>query len=95
MDRMTTAQRDRSLPDPDLEPTITIPHAGRILGMSRNAAYAAAKDGRIPTIAISRSRRMVLTGEFLTRYRLRRHPVPAAPALPSASSAPARSGRPA
>ena len=45
--------------------------------MSRNAAYAAAKDGRFPTIAISPSRRVVLTAEFLEQYRLRRVPSPA------------------
>ena len=73
---MTTGQRDRSLPDPNREPTITVPRAGRILGMSRNAAYAAAKDGRFPTIAISPSRRVVLTAEFLEQYRLRRVPAP-------------------
>ena len=68
---MTTGRRDRVVPDPDLEPTITITRAGRILGMSRNAAYAAARDGRFPTVQISPARRVVLTGEFLHRYRLR------------------------
>ena len=67
---MKSYQRDRSLPDPDVEPTITIPRAGRILGMSRNAAYAAAKDGRLPVIAISRNRMVVLTADFLTKYGL-------------------------
>ena len=40
--------------------------------MSRNAAYAAARDGRFPTVRISPSRRVVLTADFLERYRLRR-----------------------
>lgn len=71
---MSTGQRDRSIPDPNVEPTITIPRAGRILGMSRNAAYAAARDGRLPTIEISPTRRVVLTADFLERYRLRRVP---------------------
>jgi len=84
---MTPRQRDRSLPDPNLEPTISVPRAGRILGMSRNAAYAAAKDGRLPTIAISPSRVVVVTAEFLDKYRLRRvappprTPPPGPPAL--------------
>ncbi len=69
---MSPRQRDRSLPDPNLEPTISVPRAGRILGMSRNAAYAAAKSGRIPTVAISPHRRMVVTALFLDAYRLRR-----------------------
>ena len=71
---MSTGQRDRSIPDPNVEPTITIPRAGRILGMSRNAAYAAARDGRFPTIELSATRRVVLTADFLERYRLRRVP---------------------
>ena len=69
---MAPYKRDRSIPDPNQEPTITVPRAGRILGMSRNAAYAAAKDGRFPIIAISPNRMVVLTAEFLERYRLRR-----------------------
>lgn len=69
---MKSYQRDRSLPDPDIEPTITVPRAGRILGMSRNAAYAAAKDGRLPVIAISRNRVVVNTADFLAKYGLKR-----------------------
>lgn len=69
---MSPRQRDRSLPDPDAEPTISVPRAGRILGMSKNAAYAAARDGRFPTVAISPYRRVVLTAQFLEQYRLRR-----------------------
>ena len=69
---MKSYQRDRSLPDPEREPTISVIRAGQILGMSRNAAYAAAKDGRFPTIAISPSRVVVLTSEFLDKYRLGR-----------------------
>jgi hypothetical protein len=67
---MKSYQRDRSLPDPQREPTISVLRAGQILGMSRNTAYAAAKDGRLPTVAISANRVVVLTAEFLTRYRL-------------------------
>ncbi len=32
----------------------SVPEAGRLLGLSRNAAYAAAKRGDIPTIRIGR-----------------------------------------
>ena len=63
---------DRSIPDPNLEPTITIPRAGQILGMCRSSAYAAARDGRLPVIALSRARHVVNTAEFLERYGLRR-----------------------
>lgn len=76
---MSPRNSDRSLPDPNLEPTITVPRAGRILGMSRNAAYAAARDGRLPTVAISPTRFVVVTAEFLERYRLRRVPTPVPP----------------
>ena len=34
--------------------TITIPAAGQALGISRNAAYEAARRGEIPTIRIGR-----------------------------------------
>ena len=67
---MKSYQRDRSLPDPEREPTISVIRAGQILGMSRNTAYAAARDGRLPTVAISASRVVVLTAEFLAKYRL-------------------------
>lgn len=93
---MISRHSDRSLPDPNLEPTITVPRAGRILGMSRNAAYAAARDGRLPTVAISPTRVVVVTAEFLERYRLRRVPAPAPPHLRPRPSAPgpAAVGRP-
>jgi excisionase family DNA binding protein len=32
----------------------TVPEAGRLLGLGRNAAYAAAERGQIPTIRIGR-----------------------------------------
>ena len=35
-------------------PTLTIAEAGKIFGMCRNAAYAAAAKGEIPTIRIGR-----------------------------------------
>lgn len=67
---MKSYQHDRSLPDPEREPTISVIRAGQILGMSRNTAYAAARDGRLPTVAISANRVVVLTAEFLAKYRL-------------------------
>lgn len=69
---MKSYQRDRSIPDPNTEPTITVPRAGRILGMGRSAAYAAAKDGRLPIVAISPNRNVVLTADFLAQYGLKR-----------------------
>jgi hypothetical protein len=81
---MKSYQRDRSLPDPEREPTISVIRAGQILGMSRNTAYAAAKDGRLPTVAISANRVVVLTAEFLSRYRLTTAPTRPAPVAPRA-----------
>lgn len=37
------------------EPRVkTVPQAGQILGIGRSAAYAAAKNGEIPTVKIGR-----------------------------------------
>lgn len=36
-------------------PTISVPEAGAIIGLSRNPAYAAAKKGEIPTIKFGHS----------------------------------------
>ncbi len=38
--------------------TISVPEAGRDLGLSRNSAYAAAARGEIPTIRIGRKLRV-------------------------------------
>jgi hypothetical protein len=54
----------RALPDPEQEPTITVPAAGRIFGLSRPSAYEAARRGEIPTIRIGR-RLLVPTIKFL------------------------------
>ena len=34
--------------------TLTVPEAGRVLGVGRNAAYEAARAGEIPTIRIGK-----------------------------------------
>ena len=51
--------------------TISVPEAGREAGMSKNAAYAAADRGEIPTIRFGRLRRVpvvrwrkILAGEL-------------------------------
>jgi hypothetical protein len=51
------------LPDPEAEPTMSIPDAGEILGLSRASAYQAARRGEIPTIPIGR-RRVVPTARL-------------------------------
>jgi excisionase family DNA binding protein len=40
--------------DPDRCLVIGVPEAGEMLGLTRNAAYAAAKRGEIPTIRIGK-----------------------------------------
>jgi hypothetical protein len=52
------------LPNPELEPTIPVVRAGRLLGVGRNRAYAAARAGQIPTILVGR-RRVVPTAKLL------------------------------
>jgi len=38
--------------------TITVPEAGQVLGIGRDAAYAAAKRGELPTLRLGRSLRV-------------------------------------
>ena len=52
------------LPDPARKPTLTVPEAGRILGLSRDAAYQAAARKQIPTLRIGR-RLLVPTARLL------------------------------
>jgi excisionase family DNA binding protein len=40
--------------DPSKRLVYTVPEAGRLLGLGRNAAYAAAQRGEIPTLRIGR-----------------------------------------
>jgi excisionase family DNA binding protein len=39
--------------------TLTVPEAGRFLGLERSAAYAAARRGDLPTIRLGRKRLVV------------------------------------
>jgi hypothetical protein len=55
---------NKRLPDPQETPTLSVPEAGLILGLSRPAAYAAAKRGEIPTLQLGR-RRVVPTAHLL------------------------------
>jgi transcriptional regulator with XRE-family HTH domain len=57
------------LPDPSQVAVITVPQAGKILGLSRAAAYQAAKRGEIPTIPIGR-RLVVPTAKLRTMLGL-------------------------
>ena len=50
MKKKTCKQRKKS---PHKE-TLTVPEASKILGVGKNAGYAAARTGQIPTIRIGR-----------------------------------------
>ena len=50
---------------PDAPATLTVPQAGRLLGVSRGAAYRAVETGELPTIRIGR-RLLVPVGRLLT-----------------------------
>jgi len=52
------------IPDPAVEPTVTIERASSILGIGRGLAYAAAKRGEIPVLHLGRALR-VPTAELL------------------------------
>lgn len=69
--------------DEDVRLTYDVPEAGRLLGLSRNGAYAAAKAGLIPVLNIG-GRKLVPKAAL--------HQMLAAAGLPTASSAPASSG---
>lgn len=48
----------RDLPDPYARPFVSIAEAATYLGMGRSTAFRAADDGRLPTVTISRTRRV-------------------------------------
>ena len=58
------------IPDPRVTPTLSVPEAGRILGIGRSAAYEAVKSGDIPAIKVGRSVR-VPTARLLALLGLR------------------------
>ncbi|WP_431681170.1 helix-turn-helix domain-containing protein [Kitasatospora sp. KL5] len=51
---MTTTDDTPVLPDPQVQPTMTVPEAGRLLGLQKAASYNAARRGDIPTISVGR-----------------------------------------
>jgi excisionase family DNA binding protein len=49
-----TASADRRVPDPAVDPTVTVEEAGDALGISRATAYEGVRSGEIPSIRIGR-----------------------------------------
>jgi hypothetical protein len=64
-----------ALPNPWTTTTVSIPDAGRMLGMSPRTAYRRALDGRLPTVGGRVS--------VFTLYRMLGAPVPARPIPPT------------
>lgn len=63
-------QRDLSrgvLPDPGIEPTITVERAAAVLGIGLRTAYHAAERGELPSVRVGRCIR-VPTARFLRQY---------------------------
>lgn len=57
------------VPDPHVTPTISVEDAGKLLGMSRPSAYAAARRGEIPVLRFGR-RVVVPTAKVLSMLGL-------------------------
>lgn len=49
------------IPDVSDTPVVSIPEAGALLGLSRSAAYRAAKSGHLPTVYLGERRQVVPT----------------------------------
>jgi excisionase family DNA binding protein len=64
-----TTPTDRALPDPRLEPTISVDRAAAILGVSRRAVYDGVENGSVPAARLGR-RVFVRTGAFLRAFGL-------------------------
>jgi excisionase family DNA binding protein len=65
------------LPDPAIEPTITVDRAAAILGVAVRTVYLAIDRDEMPAIRVGRAVR-IPTARFLAAYDLTGKPVPAA-----------------
>lgn len=61
LDTDPTCQRPLRIPDPQVEPTVSVPRAGALFGLKRDQSYRAAALGKIPTIQLSERRKVVPT----------------------------------
>lgn len=68
-DLLPEGATSRALPDPVAEPTITVPRAAAIIGISRRHAYTAVERNEIPSIRVG-ERIVVPTARFLAKYGL-------------------------
>jgi len=67
---MESSDAPKRFPDPLEQPCMTVPEAGRWLGLSKDSAYKAAQDGRIPTERFGR-RRIVSTAWLAELLQIR------------------------
>ncbi len=64
---MSRRQTSPAVPDPEVEPTVSVPFAGRCLDMSRNTSYAAVARGDFPADVIRVGRQMRVVTASLRR----------------------------
>jgi hypothetical protein len=64
--KITVERIDRSIPDPDEEPTITVKRYAQIMGIGLRTAYAAIDAGEVPVIVLGR-RRIIPTRQALAK----------------------------
>ncbi|MEO3811354.1 hypothetical protein ABGB17_20360 [Sphaerisporangium sp. B11E5] len=57
------------MPDPKVEPTISVPRAGALVGLCRDSSYEAARRGDLPTLKFGR-RVVVPTARLLAMLGL-------------------------
>jgi excisionase family DNA binding protein len=61
---------DRSVPDPQADPFLTVPRTAAILNVTPRHAYRLVQSGEIPSITVGERRIVVPTAEFLAKFRL-------------------------
>jgi hypothetical protein len=72
---MATSLTADQLPDPEIEPTMTVPRAGKLVyGLGRAASYNAATRGELPVIRVG-SRLLVPTAKLREQLGLPVSPV--------------------
>ena len=64
--KITVERVDRSIPDPDEEPTISVKRYAQIMGIGLRTAYAAIDAGEVPVIVLGR-RRIIPTRQALAK----------------------------
>jgi hypothetical protein len=64
--KITVERVDRSIPNPDEEPTISVKRYAQIMGIGLRTAYAAIDAGEVPVIVLGR-RRIIPTRQALAK----------------------------